>query len=79
VIRQLEVERGQRQIVPDANLDVGTEAQFVDDPVGLNVAAEIKLVRLDGCADPHTGALRPCRRGAGERDQGHDRDDEARV
>ena len=79
VIRQLEVECRQRQIVPDANLDVGTEAQLVDESVGLDVAAEIKLVRLDGRADPDPGALRPCGRGAGEREQGHYRDDEARV
>src|SRR5262249_31045138 len=58
VIGQLEIEAGDGEVVADADLDVRTERDVLDERLGLVMPAEHKLIGIDGHADAWSKRLR---------------------
>lgn len=57
-IGELEVEARDGEVVADSELDVRSEADVIDEWLGLEVPADHKLIGIDGRADPYSECLR---------------------
>jgi hypothetical protein len=58
MVGELEVERDERSVVADPDLDVRSKPQAVDERRRLDVAAKIELIGVDGYAGPSADRLR---------------------
>src|SRR5205814_2099064 len=58
MVRELEVERDERSVVADPDLDIRSKAQAVDERCSFDMAAKIELIGIDRYACPSTNGLR---------------------
>ena len=76
-VRKFQVEGHQRHVVADADFNIRTESQAIDERRRLHVPAEIELIRVDRDTGANTrarlrvGGIRAERRGQSDHDQTH--------
>src|SRR5438876_2903296 len=70
-IDELEVQRNEREVVSDADLDIRPKSQMLDQLGGFEMHAGVKLIRVDARAHTSTHSLRSS--GGGEQRQRHHR------
>jgi hypothetical protein len=58
MVGELEIERDERSVVADPDLDIWSKPQAVDERRRFDVAAKIELVGVDGYAGPSADGLR---------------------